>query len=74
MARAKTPKTPKTNGNGVRRKKVETNGPWPVTLEEQIRVRAYELFEQRAGGPGSEHEDWLLAEQQVKARHATAGN
>ena len=32
---------------------------------EQIRARAFENFEQRNGGPGSEVEDWLRAEQEL---------
>jgi hypothetical protein len=41
----------------------------PINLEEEIRRRAYELFEQRAGAPGSEQEDWLRAEGEVLARY-----
>ena|SRR5215510_9948280 len=32
-----------------------------------IAKRAYELYEQRAGGPGNELTDWLTAEQEVSA-------
>jgi hypothetical protein len=41
----------------------------PINLEDEIRRRAYELFEQRAGAPGSEQEDWLRAESEVLARY-----
>ena len=45
----------------------------PVNLEEEIRRRAYELYMQRsatAGGKsGNEHQDWLLAENEVRSRH-----
>jgi len=34
---------------------------------EQIQLRAYELFLQRAGAPGSEVEDWLQAERELTA-------
>jgi len=34
-------------------------------LEDAIRQRAYELFEQRGRGEGSEEEDWLQAEAEV---------
>ena len=41
----------------------------PETLEEEIRRRAYELYEQRGCTPGSESEDWFRAEQEIVARH-----
>jgi hypothetical protein len=34
---------------------------------QQIRKRAYEIFEARGGEPGRELDDWLLAENEVKA-------
>ena len=36
----------------------------PPTFE-QIAMRAYEIWEARAGGPGSEVDDWLLAEREL---------
>lgn len=36
-----------------------------VSPEEQIRCRAYELYEQRGKAPGCELEDWLQAESEV---------
>ena len=76
MPRAKKTSTPKTknvstivpaatNGNG--------HSPEVVDLEVEIRVRAYELYAQRGFTPGDERLDWLRAEQEVKAKHATAG-
>lgn len=41
----------------------------PINLEDEIRRRAYELFEERGGVPGNEHEDWLQAEREVLARY-----
>ncbi len=41
----------------------------PINLEDEIRRRAYELYEQRAGAPGTEQEDWLQAETEVLARY-----
>ncbi|HEX3351319.1 MAG: DUF2934 domain-containing protein [Terriglobales bacterium] len=74
MARAKTP----GNGNSVRKqvatmplsqsvevKKNASNG----NLEEEIRVRAYQLYEQRGYTPGHENEDWLVAEREILSRH-----
>jgi hypothetical protein len=40
----------------------------PTDLEVEIRRRAYELYEQRGQTPGHEHEDWLVAEQEVLSR------
>ncbi len=41
----------------------------PINLDDEIRRRAYELFEQRNGGPGSEQEDWLRAETEILSRY-----
>lgn len=37
----------------------------PSRIEEQIRKRAYELFEARGREEGRELEDWLRAEQEI---------
>ncbi len=74
MARAKTP------GNGrTSRKQVATMpAPQPfevkrntstVDLEDEIRVRAYQLYEERGYTPGHEDEDWLVAEREILNRH-----
>jgi hypothetical protein len=42
-------------------------------LDLEIRTRAYELYAQRGFTPGDERLDWLRAEQEVKAKHVTAG-
>jgi hypothetical protein len=42
--------------------------PTPINLEEEIRRRAYEIYQQR-GTPGSEAEDWLTAEREVRQRY-----
>ncbi len=34
--------------------------------EEEIRRRAYELYEQRGRKPGYEHEDWARAERELR--------
>jgi hypothetical protein len=34
---------------------------------EQIQKRAHEIYEARGGAPGHEWDDWLLAEQQLRA-------
>ena len=34
-------------------------------LEERIRMRAYELYEQRNGAPGDPDDDWYRAESEI---------
>ena len=41
----------------------------PINLEEEIRRRAYELYQRRESGTGSEAEDWLTAEREVMQRY-----
>jgi hypothetical protein len=41
----------------------------PVNLEEEIRRRAYELYLHRGNAAGSEAEDWLAAEREVRQRY-----
>lgn len=70
----------KTSGNGnPRMREVATmpviNPTEPkrtsssTDMEVEIRRRAYELYEKRGYTPGHENEDWLVAEQEVLARH-----
>jgi hypothetical protein len=41
----------------------------PINMEDEIRRRAYELYEQRGSIGGSESEDWLAAEREVMQRY-----
>jgi hypothetical protein len=41
----------------------------PINLDEEIRCRAYELYQQRGNTPGSESDDWLRAEREVRQRY-----
>jgi hypothetical protein len=43
--------------------------PTPINLEEEIRRRAYELYEQGGYVSGRENENWLAAEREVRARY-----
>lgn len=83
MAKAKTARSKKNgNGNGAEttvNPSVQTltetkpeakKNVVPINLEEEIRRRAYEIFEERGCTPGNEHEDWLRAEREVLARYA----
>jgi hypothetical protein len=75
MAKAKTPRVVKPKaekkvlqmpdaGNGH-----AVGNYAPGDLEVQIRVRAYELFEQRGYIHGCADEDWFNAEREILARH-----
>ena len=44
---------------------------FPINLDDEIRRRAYELWEQRGREPGHETEHWLLAETEVLSRYST---
>lgn len=75
MPRAKSPRSakPKTEETKVLRMPENGNGrsiSTPADLEGEIRLRAYELYERRAGNGGSEKDDWLAAEREVLARYA----
>jgi hypothetical protein len=41
----------------------------PINLDEEIRRRAYELWEQRGYESGHENEHWLLAESEIRSRY-----
>jgi Protein of unknown function (DUF2934) len=74
----------KTNGNGTtnrRKNAVATIQPYGLqvvpddrksaktnNLDEEIRRRAYEIYLERNGTAGDEHQDWLLAESEIRAR------
>ena len=76
MAKARSPRTAKAKTN----KKVlqmpdaanggVKNGYAPAELEPEIRLRAYELYEQRGCVAGQDEQDWFAAEHEVLARHS----
>lgn len=41
----------------------------PINLDEEIRRRAYELWEQHGRESGHENEHWLIAEREIMARY-----
>jgi hypothetical protein len=47
----------------------ETNGAHP-SIDEQIRLRAYELYVERGAQPNDDLRDWLQAEREVRAEPA----
>jgi DUF2934 family protein len=73
-------KTKDLNGTGTataRKRVAKTAEPtvetksnvFPINLDEEIRKRAFELYEQRGSVVGNENEDWLSAEREVLARY-----
>lgn len=69
----------KNSGNGTTTRNQVATMPSPkpvevrktapsVNLEEQIRVRAYQLYEERGYTPGHQEEDWLVAEREILTR------
>ena len=47
-----------------------TSDPQDLELEDQIRERAYELYEARGRGDGHDTEDWLQAETDLAEKKA----
>ena len=53
---------------------VEENGSKPaettrmVVVEEEIRIRAYEIYEARGRQPGFDQDDWIRAETEILSR------
>lgn len=74
MPRAKTPRNGTPSSKQVismsegTRKKVGATTPTP-DLEEQIRVRAYEIWEENGRLEGTEEDDWKQAEREIHARN-----
>ena len=68
---AKKEKDSSVNGHvGVlEHEEPETNGAHP-SIDEQIRLRAYELYIQRGAQPNDDLGDWLRAERELRLRAA----
>jgi len=43
-----------------------------LRIEEEIRVRAYQLFEERGRQEGYHHDDWLRAEAEIRTKYQRA--
>ena len=41
-------------------------------MDEEIRIRAYQLFEERGRQEGHHHEDWVRAETEIRAQYQRA--
>lgn len=44
-----------------------------VSIDEQIRLRAYELYLDRGGRPDDDLADWLQAEQELRGKQTAEG-
>lgn len=79
MAKVKTPRTTKptktTNGKNLLQMPDSGNGNGdaaqysPADFEAEVRLRAYELYQQRGCEPGQDEQDWFAAEREVLSRH-----
>ena len=75
MAKAKTPRAVKPKAEKKVLQMPDSGNGYganhaPAGLEDQIRLRAYELFEQRGYVHGYADEDWFNAEREILTRHA----
>jgi hypothetical protein len=43
-----------------------------LQIQQQIRLRAYQIWQQRGSQPGSSLDDWLQAEEEIIAEFTTA--
>jgi hypothetical protein len=62
---------PKTRGGSsptMRKSRTAKNHPTP----EEIALRAYQIYLNRGGAPGSELEDWILAERELVEKYGKA--
>ncbi len=59
-------KSPKQTSSSTQRPTTE------LTTEEQIRGRAYELYEHRGRENGHDLDDWLRAEAEINSQHRKA--
>ena len=60
----------RTSAKAVQRGTVSQTTESTANLLEQIRLRAYELYEQRGREDGRDLDDWLQAESEVKQQKA----
>lgn len=68
-AEAQTGTVPEPRKMGVVKSEPRKNTVIPINLEDEIRRRAYEIYLQRGSAPGSEAEDWMNAERDVRQRY-----
>jgi Protein of unknown function (DUF2934) len=74
MAKAKTPRVPKTKVDNNVLQMPEASGSngennrQPVELESEIRLRAYQIYADRGYTNGRADEDWFEAEREILGR------
>jgi len=61
--------SPEPRKLGVVKTEPRKNVVVPINLDDEIRRRAYELYQQRGSAPGNEAEDWFAAEREVRERY-----
>jgi len=66
-ATTKVPKTSKSASKPTVISEIAEVAP-VATLEERVRVRAYELYVQRGGTSGSPEQDWFQAVAEIRGR------
>jgi hypothetical protein len=71
QAAAKTPKKEIRTMKEVPPTRLAASQETP-NIEDEIRRRAYELFEARGGEEGQELEDWLGAEEEIRGSKTNA--
>lgn len=50
----------------------EAEPQWMLPTEDQVRLRAYEIYQARAGGTGSPEDDWAQAQRELTAAFSAA--
>jgi DUF2934 family protein len=45
----------------------------PISMEDEIRRRAYEIYLERGDVDGDQNDDWITAEREVRARYQQPG-
>jgi len=45
----------------------------PISMEDEIRHRAYEIYLERGDTGGDQNDDWITAEREVRARYQQTG-
>ncbi len=64
------PAKPATSTSAEKKNPKNGNASVPVNMEETIRARAYELYEERGRQDGFAQDDWLKAEAEVLIRYS----
>jgi hypothetical protein len=65
--------TPATRGDPLRKGTLAQRNQSDAKIDEEIRQRAYQLYQERGGAKGDPTDDWLQAKKEVLSRKAKAG-